>query len=358
MALCEHPLYTEDIARTAAASLPWEMLDGKRLAVFGATGMIGRFLIDVLMYRNAHCGANCAVLAVSRSEETANACFAPYRDDPRFSFAAQDVAAPLRTDFPKADYLIHAASNTHPRAYATDPVGTITANVIGTKNLLDYGVEASCRRFLFLSSVEIYGESRTDEQVFSESDCGYLDCNTPRAGYPEGKRTGEALCQAYIAQYEMDAVIVRLPRVYGPTLRASDSKASSQFLHKALAGEDIVLKSEGKQFYSYLYVADAVTALLTVLLKGERGQAYNAADPRSDVTLRELAQICADWAGKNVVFDLPDAVERAGYSKATRAILNGDKLRTLGWQAEKTITSGITRTLNILSGKRTGGWRE
>ena len=347
MTLSENPLYQAELARAARAPLPWEKLDGKRLLIAGATGLIGRFLIDLLLYRARCCGGACTVLALSRDEKTARACFASQWDSSFFRFLPGDVTAP--PPLPRADFLLHAAGNTHPRAYAADPVGTIVSNVLGAKNLLDWAVESGAERFLFLSSVEIYGESRTPDQIFSETDLGELDCCTLRAGYPESKRAGEALCQAYLARYGLDCVIVRLPRVYGPTVRPDDSKASSQFLQSALLGRDIPLRSAGTQAYSYLYVPDAVTALLTVLLRGEPGQAYNAADPGNDVTLRTFAQLCADWAGTRVVSAAPEPSEAAGYSKATRAILNGNKLRALSWQARDSLPSGLRKTLDILS---------
>ena len=169
-----------------------------------------------------------------------------------------------------------------------------------------------------------------------------------RAGYPESKRCGEALCQAYKAQKGLDVVIPRLTRSYGPTLLKTDTKALSQFLHKGVAGEDIVLKSAGTQFYSYLYVMDSVSGLLTVLLNGESGEAYNISDDASDIMLKDLAAIIADYAGKKVVFEIPDAVESAGYSKATKARLDSSKLNSLGWKAKYDIKTGIVRTIEML----------
>ena len=169
-----------------------------------------------------------------------------------------------------------------------------------------------------------------------------------RAGYPESKRCSEVLCQAYIKQKDMDIVIPRLTRSYGPTMLMSDTKAISQFIRKGIAGEDIVLKSAGTQYYSYTYVVDAVAGLLTVLLKGECGEAYNIADIESDIMLKDLAAIIAEMAGKEVVFELPDEVEAAGYSKATKARLDGSKLQALGWIAKYDIKSGIKRTIYIL----------
>ena len=184
--------------------------------------------------------------------------------------------------------------------------------------------------------------------MFTEDYCGYINCNTMRAGYPESKRCGEALCQAYKSQKGLDIVIPRLTRSYGPTMLMSDTKAISQFIRKGVAGEDIILKSAGTQYYSYTYMADAVSGLLTVLLCGESGEAYNIADIASDIMLKDLAAIIADTAGKQVVFELPDAVEAAGYSTATKARLDGSKLKTLGWKPAYDIRGGLERTISIL----------
>ena len=246
------------------------------------------------------------------------------------------------------DYILHLASNTHPMQYSTDPIGTITTNIVGVQNLLDFAVEHHTTRFAFASSNEVYGENRGDAEKFDEKYCGYIDCNTMRAGYPESKRCGEALCQAYKAQKGLDIVIPRLTRSYGPTLLKTDTKALSQFLHKGVAGEDIVLKSAGTQFYSYLYVMDSVSGLLTVLLNGESGEAYNISNDASDIMLKDLAAIIADYAGKKVVFEIPDAVESAGYSKATKARLDSSKLNSLGWKAKYDIKTGIVRTMEML----------
>ena len=200
-------------------------------------------------------------------------------------------------------------------------------------------------RFLFASSVEIYGENRGDTELFTEDYCGYIDSNTLRAGYPESKRVGEALCQAYAKQRNMDVVIPRLSRVYGPTMKVDDTKALSQFIKKAINKEDIVLKSAGTQYYSYTYVTDAVSALLYCLLCGKSGEAYNISDKESDIHLRDLAAILAEIAGTKVVFDIPDATEQAGYSKATTAVMDSTKIRKLGWKAMVPIREGLRKTV-------------
>ena len=151
------------------------------------------------------------------------------------------------------------------------------------------------------------------------------------------------------AKHIKNRKIPRFTRSYGPTMLKTDTKAISQFIKKAVYGENIVLKSAGTQYYSYTYVADAVAGFLTVLLKGESGEAYNIADEASDIRLKDLAKIIADFAGKEVIFELPDETEKAGYSKATKARLDGAKLKKLGWKARYDIKQGLERTMKMLT---------
>ena len=348
MKVYENPLYKEDVNYVASLDLSWEKLAGKSVMISGATGLIGSMLVDVLMEKNRN-GLGCEIYALGRSEGRMRERFEYCFENSQFHFIEYDVNRRLILDSAKTvDYILHLASNTHPMQYATDPIGTITTNIIGVQNLLDFAVEHNATRVAFASSNEIYGENRGDVEKFDEKYCGYIDCNTMRAGYPESKRCGEALCQAYIAQKNLDVVIPRLTRSYGPTLLKTDTKALSQFLHKGVCGQDIVLKSAGTQFYSYLYAADSVSGLITVLLKGECGEAYNIADDASDIMLKDLAEIIADYAGRQVIYEIPDATEAAGYSKATKARLESGKIKELGWNARYDIKSGVTRTLEIL----------
>jgi len=340
--------YIEDVAKTAA-SYNWDKLNNKSVAISGGTGMIGSYLVDVLLYRNEQFDANTDIYIFGRSKSKASDRFNRYLNSKRFHFIEQDINRTIDdNDIKHIDYVIHAASNTHPVAYANDPIGTISANVIGTSNLLEWADKMSCERFVFLSSVEIYGENRGDVEKFDESYLGYIDCNTMRAGYPESKRTGEALCQAYRKQKGMDIVIPRLSRVYGPTMLMSDTKALSQFILKGVNGDNIILKSEGTQKFSYSYVADAVTGILSIMLNGVDGEAYNVASKSSDLTLKELAQILADIGNSKVIFELPDVVEAAGYSKATKAMLDISKIYGIGWQSQYDMANGLQKTVDIL----------
>ena len=320
-----------------------ERLRGKRFLITGATGMVGTCLIDALMKYNHKSQAGITVFAVGRSRDRAISRLGEYYSSEFFHFIEQDVRNPFPSNL-EVDYIFPLASNTHPLAYSQFPVETIEINVKGAENALKKAVECGAS-VLYPSSVEVYGNG---QDVFTEDYTGNLNLKNARACYPESKRVSEALCQSYVTEYGVDCTIVRLSRLFGPTMLSSDTKASSQFILKALAGENIVLKSKGDQLFSYTYVAEAVQAMLFVLLHGESGQAYNVAG--YDVRLADFAAECAALAGKSVVFDLPSDTEARGYSVASKAVLSTTKLSSLGWTKKHDFSDAVKRTLSILRG--------
>ena len=347
---CNHLLYRNDIQTAASLSfIPWDKLHGTSILITGATGLIGTCLIDILMEHNRmNVSDPITVYALGRSQERLHLRFADYEADSSFHYVVQDIRAPLPDDL-TFTYMINGASNAHPAAYAKDPVGTILINIQGLTSLLSHAVAHGTKRVLEISSIEVYGQNRGDVEAFDESYCGFIDCNTARAGYPESKRVCEALCQSYRNQYGLSVCIARPSRVYGPTMLQEDNKATAQFIHNVLRGEDIVLKSDGKQRYSYTYMLDVATAFLTVLLKGEDGQAYNVADPASIVTLGGLAEKMAEQNHCHVRYDIPSQSESAGFSRLKDGVMCADKLEALGWKALVSMNEGIAKTIQILS---------
>ena len=339
----KHPLYIEDLNGIIKVH-GFNLLYGKTFLITGATGLIGVCLIDALMLANKN-GADITVYAVGRNKEKAAARLGEYYDNNHFYFIEQDVRQPLLKDI-SVDYIIPLASNTHPLAYSQYPIETIEINVKGAEYALQKAIECNAT-VLYPSTVEVYGNAR-GEDVFTEDYTGQLNLSTARACYTESKRVSEALCQSYIAEKGAKVKIVRLSRLFGSTILMSDTKASSQFIIKALNGEDIVLKSKGEQFFSYTYVADAVSAMLYVLLHGEIGEAYNIANNQCNVHLKDFAQTCAEWTGKSVVFDLPSEVEQKGFSIAIQAILDNSKIKDLGWKPSFDFHNAVDRTLTIL----------
>lgn len=339
-------LYQEDLRYIADFDVDWDKLKGRTILITGATGLIGTVLIDAIMNKNSQGNLGIKILALSRSLERLSRHFPGYRENPLFSAVEADVTEKLIID-ENVDYVINLAGNTHPMLYSTEPINTILTGILGANNVLEFAASHAIDRVVNVSSVEVYGENRGDVRLFTEDYSGYINCNSLRAGYPEAKRVAEALSQAYIAEKGIDVVSARFGRVYGSTQLSSDTKSTSQFIRSAVNGEDIVLKSKGDQEYSYVYVADAVTALLILLTRASNGEAYNVASDEVK-NFRETAEVLAAISGKNVRIELPTNTESKGFSVVQTALMDSTKIKSLGWRAKYSIKEGLERTVDIL----------
>lgn len=324
----------EDIKKIATLPYDWNKIDNSTILISGGTGFIGTFISNVFRYRNKNCGAHIKVVSLSRRGG---------KTDDTVKYIKADVTKAICYQG-KVDYILHLASNTHPKQYSEDPVGTIVTNVVGCNNLLNFAVKKKIQKFILASSVEIYGQGANIPMP--EDYCGYIDCNNARNGYNEAKRTSEALCKSYQLKFGINIGIVRLARVFGADNKI-DTKAISQFINKAVNDEDIVLKSEGKQRYSYVYIADAVSGILKVILDGVNGEAYNISGYDEKKTLGDYAQLIAGFAKKEVIYNIErdDSV-----SKATFALLDIEKANTIGWKPIYGISNALERTYMIKKG--------
>lgn len=332
--------YKQDIMRIFDAfDLPWKNLSDTNILVAGATGLIGGCLVDVLM-SNPRKDYN--VYASGRNADRARQRFAEYWDDKHFHFDRYDVSDKMNGNTP-FHYIIHAASNASPNFFAKNPVEVIKSNIYGVANLMEYGHSHGMKRMLYVSTGEIYGEG--DGRVFTEEYSGYVDCAKPRSCYPSSKRAAETLCVSYADEYGADVVIARPCHVYGPYFTESDNRVYAQFIRNVLRGEDIIMKSDGSQFRSWCYVVDCVSALLHILLKGECSQAYNIADAKSNISIRQLAEIIAEIGGKKVVIDIPKSDEKKGYNVVLKSVFSTVKLEKMSWKVSNSIEDNLRSTI-------------
>ena len=325
----------------------WNKLKNKTVLITGTTGLIGRYLIDLVMFKNKEKKINCHVLAIGRNIKKAKEYF-KFFDDEMFTFISHDVCTEFNYDG-KIDFIIHCASNTSPTQYATDPIGTINTNVLGTMNLLNLSIKKKVKKFVLVSSFEVYGKV-DNKDIISEHDYGVVDNTILRSCYPESKRLSETLCIAYSEQKKVNTSIVRLSRVFGPTMNVDSTLSLTQFIKAGLNHENIILKSDGTQLYSYNYVGDAVSAIIKVMIDGENKEAYNVSDSKFDGMLKDFAQDVADCSECNLSFDLPNEIK--GFSNSVMTILNSDKLHELGWHTLYNLKERICKTIEILREKR------
>lgn len=210
-----------------------------------------------------------------------------------------------------------------------------------------YGIEHELKKFVYVSSGEVYGEG--DGRPFTEEYSGYVNPVSIRSCYPSAKRATETLVVCYGYQYGIDVVIGRPSHVYGPDFTENDNRVYAQFIRNVIKGEDIVLKSKGDAFRSWTYSVDCANALLLMMFKGIPGEAYNIANPDSNVSIYYLAKLVASIKGLNVVFDIPKDASQGNTSPITHAVFDTTKLKGLGWKPLFSLEEGLRHTIASVS---------
>lgn len=338
-------LYWEDVDQVIDVIPNVGELSGKSVLITGATGMICSSVAEILFRLNKK-GAGIAITLAGRDREHMSGRFHGFTEGQDYRFLSYDATKSMRLDA-EPDFIIHGAGNANPAIYTRQPVETMLGNIVGLNTLLSLAVEKKCCKLLYISSSEVYG-NKEENRAYRESDYGYVDILNPRACYPNAKRASETLCASYRAQHGVETVIVRPGHIYGPTITRGDTRASAQFTWNVIDGHDILMKSTGAQMRSYCYTLDCASAILTVLINGEAGEAYNISNKDSVVSIRTMAEHLAAYAGVKIVFDNPSDAEVKGYNLMSNSSLNAEKLERLGWRACFALEEGVKKTIDYL----------
>ncbi|MBU1384239.1 MAG: NAD-dependent epimerase/dehydratase family protein [Alphaproteobacteria bacterium] len=341
-------IVAEDARRIAAADLPWERFSGKRVLVTGAAGALATYIVEALLTVSPRLDRPISVAGLVRNEARARARFSNHGHNPDLELVIGDVTTP-NPDW-RYDYIIHAASNATPKYYSSDPVGTISANLQGTQNLLETARVSGSEGLLYVSSGEVYGE--VSKVPTAEGDYGYLDPTALRACYAESKRAGENLCVAYNHQHGVPTFIVRPFHTYGPTMALDDGRVFADFVADIVANRNIVIKGDGLARRAFCYVSDATTGFLTVVLKGEQSIPYNVGNEGGEASIGSLAQMLVGLfpdRGLDVEFGKRDPGGAYMVSPITRSCPDTSRIRALGWQPTVGLQDGFRRTVLAMS---------
>lgn len=318
------------------------------ILVTGATGLIGSLCIKALLvYQKKYC-KSVSVYGLARNQQKVSDIFTE-EELKSIHIIYQDITAPL-TDSLKFDYIIHTANSTTSKFFLTNPVEVIDSIFLGTKNILDYALKAGTKGVVYLSSMEVFGIVEEKESRHTEKDLGYIDLQSTRSCYSEGKRLAELLCKSYASEHNLPVRIARLSQTFGAGVPKTENRVFAQFLRSAIHGEDIVLHTRGQSFGNYCYTADVIRALMLLLKQGGNGDVFNIVNEENSVTIAEMAQMVASEFsnGKSkVVFDIPTS-NVYGYAPDTKLKLSNEKISKLGWKPYVSLVEMYRRMLPYL----------
>lgn len=271
----------EDDAKQICQSLSVADFENKTILLTGASGLLGLYFLATVRHLNLHKKANIKLFSVVFSEP--DAVLKYLANFPGSEFLRGDIADNIfTTNLPTADMIIHAAGYGQPGKFTANPVKTLELNLMGTFGLIRR--LNSGGKFLFTSSAEVY--TGLTPPPFTEAQVGTTNTTHPRSCYIEGKRGGEAICNAFRTQ-GIDAKSARISMTYGPGTRAGDLRVMNMLIQKGLQGR-IDLMDDGSAQRTFLYVADAILMMWNILLHGKY-PIYNVGGSYS-ISIYELAQ--------------------------------------------------------------------
>lgn len=145
----------------------------------------------------------------------------------------------------KVDYIFHCASVTASKVMINNPVETLLTSIDGTKNVLNFARESSCKSVVYVSSMEMYGSFAEANNNVTETELGYINPLAVRSNYPESKRLCENMCVAFWSEYGVPVKIARLSQTFGAGILSGENRVFAQFARSAIEGKDIVLHTRG-----------------------------------------------------------------------------------------------------------------
>ncbi len=297
----------------------------KTILITGATGMISTALIKWILLSNDIQKTNTHLIASTRHPESK-----PHYIEPTdyIEFCSYGNEKQILENI-NVDYIIHTAAPTNKNYYLNFPIEAMEVLVDATKNMLEIA-KSHKSRLLYLSSIEVYGEANEGAPI-TEDYIGSLDSKRIRSCYPIGKLVSEFLCKAYFEEYGVPVSIIRLSAVQGFSQPYEEPRVFNEILRCIIEKKDLILNTDGQSIKCFMYTLDAISAILTVLLKGSAGEFYNATNPVTYMTIKDLA---------NYIFNnlCPANAVKCLRKKTTEVYLNNysfvqdiSKIKALGW---------------------------
>lgn len=335
-------IITEDI-KSICRTVDWNCFKNKTILITGANGHIASYLAYTFAYQIINNNLDIRLLLLSRSINKLKEKFGGFESD-NIRLIAQDISHPIDIDYP-VDYIFHFAGNASPHFIKNDPVGILKANILGTFNVAEFARKHNSK-IIFSSSREVYGKVN-DKLSLKEDDYGSIDLLEKRSCYPESKRASEVILNSYLVQYNVSYIIFRIAHCYGPGMKISqDGRVMQDFIGNAIAGSNILMKSDGKAMRAFCYISDVIRCILILSVKGNIGQAYNVSNETEEVSIVELANRIAVIEGSISIIKDDSVTDSSTYCSYERVGLDCSKVYSYGWQPLIDLETGLKRTIN------------
>ena len=233
-------------------------------------------------------------------------------------------------------YVVHFAAESHVDRSITDPEVFIRTNVLGTQVLLDAAKEANVRKFVHVSTDEVYGELSFDPTTFFTEETP-LQPNSP---YSASKASSDLLVRAYYETYGLPINITRCSNNYGPY--HFPEKLIPLTISRVLNDQKVPVYGDGKNVRDWLHVLDHCSAIDLVMHSGEIGEVYNIGGHNEKTNLEVVRTIIQALDKSDELIEFVE--DRLGHDK--RYAIDPTKIEELGWQPVYHFEAGIAQTVD------------
>lgn len=348
-------IFKEDMEYIIHANfINWENLNNKTIFITGATGLIGYYLTSSLVYKNIKENSNIKILVLVRNIEKAKLQFEEQlKVDNNLCFISGDLNN-IPDISEKIDYIIHGASPTISKLFVENPVEVIQSIVNGSQNILELAKSKNIKSMVYLSSMEVYGEYKTEE-VLKENSVLKLNPNNIRDCYPLGKALVENISKAYFKEYEVPVNILRISQTIGLKENVElikDRKIIQEVIYSILNKKDIVLATKGESKRTYIYIRDVITAILVVLLSNKYGEIYNVANEKTYNSIYNMINNVIENVANNEINLLIKEEKTNKYPKTNYLKLSSQKLKKIGWNTSINTVEMFDRIIYLIMKER------
>ena len=327
-------IYQEDIENIVTSTLiDWGKFSNKTFLITGASGLLGGAIVDAIKYRNEYFDANIKIIILVHKNSK-------FSEDKNVSIISGEIDKFNIGD--NIDYIIHAAAPTKSSFFVENPVETMDAIILGTRNILEIAKKSKIKSMIYLSSMEVYGS--IDDLALTEEKLGFVSLKSVRSSYSEAKRASELYCHVFANEYDVPVKMARLAQVFGSGVSLNDNRLPNYIVKSILNEENIILKSDGMSSVNFCYISDAVKAIFLLLQKGNNGESYNICGNTTGLNIKELCELLIRRFDSKIKLQILGENQNE-FAPTTKMFLLNGKIKKIGWSPEYGIFEAYDRLM-------------
>ena len=346
----------ESLEKKINLNVSLKYLNNKKILITGANGFIASSFIRILSELMNEKKYNIEFYGIVRKNSSKiNPVLHKLIESKKLKIFKVDIKKEIKIKI-KPDICFHTASITSPKEYFTKPIETLLIPSLGTINLLNFCKIKKIKKFILLSSGEIYGNFKDTKNIkrLNEEKYGIIDPGKINSNYGISKKFSEnfLLCWSRVTNLYVNSI--RLFHTYGPNMKLNDGRIHGDLVGNVVNKKNLMIKGDPNTIRSFCYITDVINGIITIMIKGKNRETYNLANPKEMYRVIEIAKIIKKLQkNKNLKIikkKNKNINKRLNFFYPLPSV---KKLNKLGWSPKVSIKTGLSQTLSFFNNKKT-----